>query len=707
MNRLLAILLAGLLAATLPACSSEEEPDNPRPKKKTASRRPARPAPPRAGRTGEFPAQPGPPGEPQDGPAPLKPGKDTTIITKPLLPDGRPDYLTWLNNRYSRGVTPKNNAAVVFVHTFGANLLDEELLPQQLKLLKTSLPKSTPRNETYPEDPRVQASFNEALKGPWSAQEHSRLATWLYRNRTATHRLLAASKRPRYYFPCLAGASESTETTAPVISVTGPKLGLVRSEAKKLKLRANRATYEGRFDDARRDAHALCNLGRLLQQGMFAIEQLDSLVIWNMGLDAATDLVATGRLSPGQLQRLYAELPALDEQALGQALNQKRLRLLDIVTAVAQAPNLLRTLLQRRDQGLSPLQAMGRKGNTPGEPDRTRPGPGRPPRRPTRIPRQTAPPVEQLDPGPMPAPPPGIAPSGRRTTRRPQPQPQRTDDPQQQATIPPPARRGEPPTAQTSANPLLSLPEIEPAVDAQKLQPRASQAGRLHKQVDFNAVLQRINRYFDQLEALPTLPAGKRKELLVKLQADFNTAAQEAQLEPTRNAEKFQDLDENTSAPTRWMGSLLLVLWGMDPQSASSVTELGLHVAQQRDLLGLAIALELNRQKTGTFPEKLDELVGVYIREVPVDRFASGPPIYRRENNGYVLYSVGPNGKDDGGTESEKVFEGDLVIRVTDPAPVEQEPPATAPARNAQPETQPKDQAPDTQPTTAPATQTS
>ncbi|MDZ4818878.1 MAG: hypothetical protein SGJ20_07895, partial [Planctomycetota bacterium] len=46
-------------------------------------------------------------------------GKETTVITEPLLPSGYPDYLAALNNEFKKGVTPDNNGAVVLVRVLG------------------------------------------------------------------------------------------------------------------------------------------------------------------------------------------------------------------------------------------------------------------------------------------------------------------------------------------------------------------------------------------------------------------------------------------------------------------------------------------------------------------------------------------------------------------------------------------------------------
>ena len=66
----------------------------------------------------------------------------------------------------------------------------------------------------------------------------------------------------------------------------------------------------------------------------------------------------------------------------------------------------------------------------------------------------------------------------------------------------------------------------------------------------------------------------------------------------------------------------------------------------------------------GTYPEKLSELSPAYIKKVPVDIFAEGPLVYKRDGKGYLLYSVGRNMKDDGGVEDEATNKDDIAVRV-------------------------------------------
>ncbi len=73
------------------------------------------------------------------------------------------------------------------------------------------------------------------------------------------------------------------------------------------------------------------------------------------------------------------------------------------------------------------------------------------------------------------------------------------------------------------------------------------------------------------------------------------------------------------------------------------------------DQLHLAIAIERFRTARGAIPGTLAELVPDFIAELPQDIYTGLPMIYRRkESGGFLLYSVGPDRRDDGGAFDAK-----------------------------------------------------
>lgn len=76
------------------------------------------------------------------------------------------------------------------------------------------------------------------------------------------------------------------------------------------------------------------------------------------------------------------------------------------------------------------------------------------------------------------------------------------------------------------------------------------------------------------------------------------------------------------------------------------------HLARMR-LLRAELALCAYSREHGRLPEALAQLVPDYLPAVPEDpfTFAQKPLIYRRTSQGHLLYSVGLDGKDDGGDD--------------------------------------------------------
>ncbi|HXD88923.1 MAG TPA: hypothetical protein VN641_20705 [Urbifossiella sp.] len=65
--------------------------------------------------------------------------------------------------------------------------------------------------------------------------------------------------------------------------------------------------------------------------------------------------------------------------------------------------------------------------------------------------------------------------------------------------------------------------------------------------------------------------------------------------------------------------------------------------------LQLAFALAAYRADNNRYPAKLDDLAPKYAAKIPLDLFDNMPLKYKPSDKGYLLYSVGPNGQDEGG----------------------------------------------------------
>ena len=112
-----------------------------------------------------------------------------------------------------------------------------------------------------------------------------------------------------------------------------------------------------------------------------------------------------------------------------------------------------------------------------------------------------------------------------------------------------------------------------------------------------------------------------------------------------------------------WSGHLFEFLWDL-AGGGSVKTQLMNNtypraVATSR-LLIITLALRAYTVERGGYPNELRQLVPDYLRSLPADPF--GPKdesfVYRLVDGGYVLYSLGPNRRDDGGVPQKETTDG-------------------------------------------------
>lgn len=184
--------------------------------------------------------------------------------------------------------------------------------------------------------------------------------------------------------------------------------------------------------------------------------------------------------------------------------------------------------------------------------------------------------------------------------------------------------------------------------------------------IDFEAALRSGNYWFDRV-------SGARRRLL------FDPPRGTAQLEKLREEltairKKFPERDEQEGhaidrvADEDFSDYLLATFFpdsGLAPFGNFDRWE------QEFELSKLAAALMLFRVERNRYPATLDELAPAYLKSISRDRYTGAPLVYRIEADGCVLYSVGPNGRDDGGVNKTDRLDDlderfdDRVVRMT------------------------------------------
>ncbi len=159
--------------------------------------------------------------------------------------------------------------------------------------------------------------------------------------------------------------------------------------------------------------------------------------------------------------------------------------------------------------------------------------------------------------------------------------------------------------------------------------------------IDWNLVLLAGNEWYDKLVAALRLPTYS-----ARMQAATNIEADLAQTErDLHDPAAWAGSAINRGKRSRLLARAILNQYGILTYCIKNADRAATHL----ELLRLAAALSVHRAEHGAYPETLDDLTPIVLPQLPVDLYNTKSFIYRPNGDGYLLYSVGGNGIDDGG----------------------------------------------------------
>ena len=185
--------------------------------------------------------------------------------------------------------------------------------------------------------------------------------------------------------------------------------------------------------------------------------------------------------------------------------------------------------------------------------------------------------------------------------------------------------------------------------------------------IDWDSILRLGNTRCDRVvNSIRKTTRAERKAVLDEIDLQFRKNIAETQAILRTGLGKSADRRKVVSAA---LGHILCDLFLLSGFRAAPVAED--RALMRFDLTKLAFALAAYRADHGAYPGKLADLIPKYIANIPKDRFNDGDLHYSLQGGGYLLYSVGPNGKDDGGKgiedrkESSQAWD-DIAIRIAE-----------------------------------------
>jgi hypothetical protein len=178
---------------------------------------------------------------------------------------------------------------------------------------------------------------------------------------------------------------------------------------------------------------------------------------------------------------------------------------------------------------------------------------------------------------------------------------------------------------------------------------------------DWNVALRMGNSFFDHfVDAFSKPLRSDRKAALGKVDEDIGRA--ERELADWRSL-VVSVLGKGRKAISERVGRFFVVLFLRAISNCADVED---RAATQFELTKLAFGLAAYRAENDSYPAKLADLTPKYVAKMPKDIFSDSDLRYKREGDGYLLYSVGVNGRDDGAKtydDREKGADWDELVK--------------------------------------------
>jgi hypothetical protein len=177
--------------------------------------------------------------------------------------------------------------------------------------------------------------------------------------------------------------------------------------------------------------------------------------------------------------------------------------------------------------------------------------------------------------------------------------------------------------------------------------------------IDWDPALKNANKWYDRLAlAMRVKDRARRQVRLNDLEKELKQTR--AKLSDANGLAKL--VLGGSEGKGTVVGDVLITLMIPAVQKVQQAYD---RVQQTQDNTLLAFALEAYRRDNGSYPKELAALAPAYVDKVPADLFSGNPLLYKPNDKGYLLYSVGVNGKDDGGrTYDDGEGADDLVVRM-------------------------------------------
>ena len=252
--------------------------------------------------------------------------KETTFFTQPKTGTGYIDYASAVNQHFSRNVTPKINANILFWQAIGPApdgvIMDLEFFklmgmtppsPQEpcFLPLKQYLTEQLRIKSNEPDYQQITEQQERTWIHPWTTPDYPHLSSWLEVNADPLLQVTSGTQLDGYSSPMVIPARDTKSDEQILLDVRLPGLQRTRQFARALATRAMLHTGEQRLQSAWENLIACHRLGRLVGQGPTLIEILVGQSISQIANRATLAFIERARPDKQQVTRYLSDLDSL------------------------------------------------------------------------------------------------------------------------------------------------------------------------------------------------------------------------------------------------------------------------------------------------------------------------------------------------------------------------------------------------------------
>ena len=165
--------------------------------------------------------------------------------------------------------------------------------------------------------------------------------------------------------------------------------------------------------------------------------------------------------------------------------------------------------------------------------------------------------------------------------------------------------------------------------------------------IDWTPAMQSLNKFYTRMAtAMRIKDRTEREKEFDKIEKELEETVKKARGDNPDDVKKLIKEAGPGKAAGQKIGDVLV---GLLAPAVRKVQQAHDRVAQTERNLHIAFAMAAYRKDNSHYPDALADLAPKYLATVPGDLFSGKSLIYKATEKGYLFYSVGPNGKDDGG----------------------------------------------------------